>query len=103
MITQNLTQIVHLMARLHGLKRVFFTGNFLRHNDIALRTITYNMARWSDLDGEKTDVYFFKHEGYFGALGAFIENACECEASGLAASQWAAGGANPADQARQRQ
>jgi pantothenate kinase len=35
MIAQNICQIVHMTARLHGLNKVFFTGNFLRHNDVA--------------------------------------------------------------------
>ena len=46
MIAQNVSQIAHLNARLYGAKRVFFTGNFLRHNDLALRTIVYTMQRW---------------------------------------------------------
>jgi pantothenate kinase len=32
------------------------------------------MERWIEMDGVQTDVYFFKHEGYLGALGALLEN-----------------------------
>ena len=83
MIAQNVTQIAHLNARLHGIKRVFFTGNFLRHNDTAARTIVQQMTRWNKLamadtlgDEKVTDVnaYFFTHEGFFGAIGALIRN-----------------------------
>jgi len=73
MIAQNLAQIAHLNARIHGAKRVFFTGNFLRNNDLALRTIVYTMQRWSQLDQVSTEAVFFRHEGYFGAVGAFLQ------------------------------
>ena len=73
MIAQNLAQIAHLNARIHGAKRVFFTGNFLRANDLALRTIVYTMQRWSQLDACTTEAVFFRHEGYFGAVGAFLQ------------------------------
>ena len=73
MIAQNVSQIAHLNARLYGLERVFFTGNFLRENSVALRTIVYTMQRWSQLDGKPpTEACFFRHEGYFGAVGAFL-------------------------------
>jgi len=77
MIAQNVAQIAHLNARIHGAKRVFFTGNFLRNNDLALRTIVYTMQRWSQLDRQRgeepTEAIFFRHEGYFGAIGAFLQ------------------------------
>ena len=74
MIAQNLAQIAHLNARIHGAKRVFFTGNFLRNNDLALRTIVYTMQRWSQLDACTTEAVFFRHEGYFGAVGALLQS-----------------------------
>ena len=49
MIAQNVTQIAYLNARLHNVSTVVFTGNFLRHNPIALHTLSYNMHRWSAL------------------------------------------------------
>uniref|UniRef100_A0A7S2JQP1 Pantothenate kinase n=1 Tax=Haptolina brevifila TaxID=156173 RepID=A0A7S2JQP1_9EUKA len=77
MIAQNVAQICHLNARIHSARRVFFTGNFLRHNGLALRTIVYTMQRWSQLDrqrgAEPTEAIFFRHEGYFGAIGAFLQ------------------------------
>jgi len=73
MIAQNVAQIAHLNARIHGARRVFFTGNFLRHNDLALRTIVYTMQRWKQLDDYPTEAVFFRHEGYFGAVGAFMQ------------------------------
>jgi hypothetical protein len=46
MIAQNICQIVHMTARLHGLNKVFFTGNFLRHNDVAQK---YGCAKLSSV------------------------------------------------------
>ena len=72
MISQNVAQIAHLAARVQGLRRVFFTGNFLRGNQMAVQTIVYTMRRWAELDGVETEAVFFRHEGYFGAIGAFL-------------------------------
>eukprot|EP00121_Abeoforma_whisleri_P003792 Awhi_evm1s3414 len=80
MVAQNITQIAHLNARLHGISRVFFTGNFLRHNPIAFSTIMDNMNRWTQLDGVELETLFFKHEGYFGAMGCFLKTLEEEEA-----------------------
>jgi len=77
MIAQNITQITHLNARLHGINRVFFTGNFLRHNDTAARTIVEQMNRWATLDTSEqipVQAMFLQHEGYFGAIGALLKN-----------------------------
>jgi type II pantothenate kinase len=75
MVAQNVAQIAHLNAQVHGLKRVFFTGNFLRGNELASKTIVYTMRRLPRLPGASasTEAVFFKHEGYFGAIGAFLE------------------------------
>ena len=73
MIAQNLAQIAHLNARIHSARRVFFTGNFLRRNDLALRAIVHSMQTWSHLDQCLTEAVFFRHEGYFGAVGAFLQ------------------------------
>lgn len=58
-----------LNARMHQTKRIVFTGNFLRHNAIALRTLTSNLALFS---GGEIEALFTEHEGFFGALGAFL-------------------------------
>jgi type II pantothenate kinase len=75
MITQNISQIAFLNARaIPDCQRVIFTGNFLRHNTIACRTLAYGMQRWSQLGGKPIQPLFLKHEGALGALGAFLEN-----------------------------
>ena len=69
MVAQNVTQIAYLNARLHGTKRVVFTGNFLRHNPIAQYTLSKMMKQWSQ---DEIKCLYMKHEGYFGAIGAFL-------------------------------
>jgi type II pantothenate kinase len=62
------------------IKRVVFTGNFLRRNMIALQTVSYSLAKWSELASSRDpsvplmEALFLKHEGYFGAVGAFLKN-----------------------------
>ena len=71
MITQNIGQIAYLNACIHQTKRIFFVGNFLRHNKISCRTLAYAIHFWSK--GEM-EAQFCLHEGYLGALGAFLYN-----------------------------
>lgn len=58
------------------IQRVVFTGNFLRKNEIAQQTVSYSLAKWSELarGGSRMEALFLKHEGYFGAMGAFLAN-----------------------------
>ena len=74
MITQNIAQVAFLLARACDSERVIFTGSFLRHNNIACRTLAYGMNRWSQLGGRPIEPLFLKHEGCLGALGAFLNN-----------------------------
>jgi type II pantothenate kinase len=71
MVAQNVTQLAYLNAKIHKTKRIVFTGNFLRHNAIALRVLTTNLTLWS---GGDVQAVFMEHEGYFGALGAFLSS-----------------------------
>jgi|EP00945_MAST-04E_sp_MAST-4E-sp1_P008450 type II pantothenate kinase len=75
MITQNISQIAFLNAVIHGSPRVIFTGSFLRHNPIALRTLAYAMKRWNGKDQPKrVQAHFLWHEGHLGAMGSYLEN-----------------------------
>lgn len=62
------------------IKRVVFTGNFLRRNVIAQQTVSYSLAKWSELASSRDhsvplmEALFLRHEGYFGAVGAFLKN-----------------------------
>lgn len=69
MITNNIGQVAYLNAKLAKTKRIYFIGNFLRQNKISQRRLSYAIDYWSK--GEM-EALFLEHEGYFGALGAFL-------------------------------
>jgi len=69
MITNNIAQVAYLNAQLHSTHRIYFVGNFLRHNNISMQRLAYSIDFWSK--GEM-EALFLEHEGYFGALGAFL-------------------------------
>jgi type II pantothenate kinase len=72
MITNNIGQVAHLNAQLHGCSKIFFVGSFLRHNSISCRRLAFAIDFWSK---GATEALFLQHEGYFGALGTFLRNA----------------------------
>jgi type II pantothenate kinase len=69
MVTNNIGQVAYLNAKLHNTPRIYFVGNFLRRNIISQRRLSYAINYWSK--GEM-EALFLEHEGYFGALGAFL-------------------------------
>jgi len=71
MITNNIGQVAYLNALLHKTPRIYFVGNFLRHNNLSERRLAYAIDYWS---GGEMEALFLEHEGYFGSLGAFLLN-----------------------------
>ena len=69
MVTNNIGSIVQLHARLEGVTRVIFAGNFLENNEIAMRTLAFALEFWSQ---GKVLALFLEHIGYSGAVGALI-------------------------------
>lgn len=70
MVANSIGQVAFLHATRHNCPRVFFAGNFLRHNNsVAMRTLAYAVRFFSK---GKIEGLFLKHEGYFGAIGAFL-------------------------------
>lgn len=72
MISNDVGQLACLHARLHGLDRVYFGGFFIRGHPVTMRTITYSINFFSK--GE-VQALFLRHEGYLGAIGAFLKGA----------------------------
>eukprot|EP00057_Strongylocentrotus_purpuratus_P034326 XP_794774.1 PREDICTED: pantothenate kinase 3 [Strongylocentrotus purpuratus] len=70
-ITNNIGSIAMMAAMREGIERIVFAGNFLRTNPVAQKTLAYAMEYWTK--GTKKAL-FLQHEGYFGAVGAFLEN-----------------------------
>jgi len=69
MITINIGQVAYLNAQLHKTSRIYFVGNFLRQNLLSQKRLSFAIDYWSK--GEM-EALFLEHEGYFGALGAFL-------------------------------
>lgn len=69
-ITNNIGSIAMSTAINEKIQRVVFIGNFLRVNTIAMKLLAHAMQYWSK---GKLQALFLKHEGYFGATGAFLE------------------------------
>jgi len=71
MVTNNIGQVSYLNAKLHSTNRIYFVGNFLRRNRISQKRLAFAIDYWSK---GQTEALFLEHEGYFGALGAFLLN-----------------------------
>eukprot|EP00968_Pinguiococcus_pyrenoidosus_P019002 scaffold1981_cov345-Pinguiococcus_pyrenoidosus.AAC.1 len=69
MITNNIGQVAYLNAIQHDVRNIFFIGSFMRHNSISATRLAYAIDFWSK---GTMEALFLKHEGFFGALGAFL-------------------------------
>ncbi|KAK4423830.1 Pantothenate kinase [Sesamum alatum] len=69
MISNNIGQIAYLNALRFGLKRIFFGGFFIRGHSYTMDTISVAVNFWSKGDAK---AMFLRHEGFLGALGAFL-------------------------------
>ncbi|KAK3512631.1 hypothetical protein QTP70_018762 [Hemibagrus guttatus] len=74
MISNDIGQLACLYARLHNLTRVYFGGFFIRGHPVTMHTITYSINFFSK---SKVQALFLRHEGYLGAIGAFLKGAEE--------------------------
>ncbi|ESO96157.1 hypothetical protein LOTGIDRAFT_116077 [Lottia gigantea] len=75
-ISNDIGQIAYLQAKIHGLKKIYFGGYFIRGHPMTMHTITYAINFWSK--GE-IQALFLRHEGYLGAIGAFLKGANETQ------------------------
>lgn len=69
MVSYNIGQIAYLNARVHGLDRIYFGGNFIRNHPYTIADISFAVDFWS---AGKMKALFLRHDGYLGAIGAFI-------------------------------
>lgn len=77
-ISNDIGQIASLYATIHKIDTVYFGGYFLRNHPLSMHTISYSMKYWSH---DKVKPLFLRHEGYLGAIGAFLygmEQSDEC-------------------------
>ncbi|XP_014615545.1 PREDICTED: pantothenate kinase 4 isoform X1 [Polistes canadensis] len=71
-ISNDIGQIASLYATLHNMDKVYFGGYFLRNHPLSMYTISYSIKYWSN---GKVKPLFLRHEGYLGAIGAFLYGA----------------------------
>ena len=69
-ISNNIGQIAFLQSQIHGLSNIYFGGSFIRGHPQTMNTLSYAIKFWSQ--GAK-QAYFLRHEGYLGAVGAFLK------------------------------
>ncbi|KIX01921.1 pantothenate kinase [Rhinocladiella mackenziei CBS 650.93] len=69
-ISNNIGQIAYLQSEKHNLQHIYFGGSFIRGHTQTMNTLSYAIKFWSK--GEK-QAYFLRHEGYLGAVGAFLK------------------------------
>ncbi|KAF2718136.1 fumble-domain-containing protein [Polychaeton citri CBS 116435] len=69
-ISNNIGQIAYLQSEKHNLQRIYFGGSFIRGHRQTIHTLSYAIKFWSK--GAK-QAYFVRHEGYLGAVGAFLK------------------------------
>ena len=71
MIAGNVAHLAALCARIHKIKRVMFTGNYIKNSPINMTEITEALKIWSNGDME---CLFLKYDGYLGCIGCIVES-----------------------------
>ncbi|GAM90946.1 hypothetical protein ANO11243_089930 [Dothideomycetidae sp. 11243] len=69
-VSNNIGQIAYLQSEKHNLKSIYFGGSFIRGHKQTIHTLSFAIKFWSK--GQK-QAYFLRHEGYLGAVGAFLK------------------------------
>ncbi|SCW02998.1 LAFE_0G00694g1_1 [Lachancea fermentati] len=68
-ISNNIGQIAYLQAKVHNVQNIYFGGSYIWGHLTTMNTLSYAINFWSQ--GGK-QAFFLKHEGYLGAMGAFL-------------------------------
>ncbi|XP_040570261.1 4'-phosphopantetheine phosphatase isoform X2 [Lepeophtheirus salmonis] len=78
LISNDICQIASLYALLHQVKTIYFGGFFIRHHPLSMHSIDYSVNFWTK---GMVRAKFLRHEGYLGAIGAFLKGAEELQTS----------------------
>lgn len=70
-VSNNIGQIAYMNAEKYNLDRIYFGGCFIRGHAATIGTLSYAIRFWSK--GTKRAL-FLRHEGFLGAIGAWIRN-----------------------------
>ncbi|KAK4902827.1 hypothetical protein LTR27_000766 [Elasticomyces elasticus] len=69
-ISNNIGQIAYLQSEKHNLERIYFGGSFIRGHQQTIHTLSFAIKFWSK---SIKQAFFLRHEGYLGAVGAFLK------------------------------
>lgn len=75
-IANDIGQIACLYAMQHQLRRIYFGGYFLRNHPLSMHAVSYAIKYWSR---GAVEAMFLRHEGYLGAIGAFLKGTEELD------------------------
>lgn len=70
MMANHLAQLAYLCSHKHRAKNIFFSGGFIRNNHHVWSKLSYAMNYFTE---GKRKAMFVRHDGFLGALGAFIQ------------------------------
>ncbi|CCH58532.1 hypothetical protein TBLA_0A07420 [Henningerozyma blattae CBS 6284] len=70
-ISNNIGQIAYLQAKIHNVSNIYFGGSYTRGHLITMNTLSYAIDFWSN---STKMAFFLKHEGFLGAMGAFLHS-----------------------------
>ncbi|KAL6062256.1 Fumble-domain-containing protein [Balamuthia mandrillaris] len=71
MVSNNIAQIAYLNAMRFGITRIYFGGFFIRDHPATMSKISFGINFWSK---GSMKALFLLHEGYLGAVGAFLKH-----------------------------
>jgi bifunctional damage-control phosphatase, subfamily II, fusion protein len=71
LVSNNIGQIAFLNAQNNGITRIYFSGFYISGHPITMNTLSYAVEFWSK---GKMKANFLRHEGYLGAIGAFLHD-----------------------------
>lgn len=69
-ISSNIVHIAYLYAQIYGLETICFSGTYIKGHPLMMDIFSRVLYFWS---GGTKKAYFLRHEGYLGALGAFLK------------------------------
>ena len=69
-VSNNIGQIAYLQSQIHGVSHIYFGGSFICGHPQTMNTLSYAIRFWSK---GRSQAYFLRHEGYLGAVGAFLK------------------------------
>uniref|UniRef100_A0A0X3PBK0 4'-phosphopantetheine phosphatase n=1 Tax=Schistocephalus solidus TaxID=70667 RepID=A0A0X3PBK0_SCHSO len=84
-VSNNIGQLACLYARLNNVQRILFGGFFIRGHALTMEVISFAVRYWSQ---GKMKAMFLRHEGYLGAVGAFMKNRMQGNSLAGSSTSW---------------